>query len=117
MCFLLVTSGLQAALAATLQPDQLKQLIALSSDALISSGDQNWDEAKKAVADMKTLWDQNADETSVEATALGTAISDAQHALSEVAANPQAAPSHIIIPAIHKNRVQIAELLSKDAAA
>ncbi|GED67225.1 Fe 2+/Pb2+ permease [Brevibacillus reuszeri] len=95
MCFLLVTSGLQAALAATLQPDQLKQLIALSSDALISSGDQNWDEAKKAVADMKTLWDQNADETSVEATALGTAISDAQHALSEVAANPQAATAAI----------------------
>ncbi|MFP3392925.1 FTR1 family protein [Brevibacillus sp. SIMBA_040] len=95
MCFLLVTSGLQAALAASLQPDQLKQLIALSSDALISSGDQNWDEAGQAVADMKTLWDQITDDTSAEATTLGTAISDAQQALLEVTANPQAASTAI----------------------
>ncbi|MGG1659088.1 FTR1 family iron permease [Brevibacillus sp. NRS-1366] len=95
MCFLLMTSGLQAAYAEALQPDQLKQLIALSSDALISSGDENWDEVTKAVTSMKALWETNTNDSSPEALTLTTALTEAERALAEVKTNPQTAVATI----------------------
>lgn len=95
MCFLLVSSGLQAAFAEELQPDQLKQLISLSSDALISSGDKNWDEATTAVTSMKALWEANRDDSSAEANALTAAIAEAERALTDAKTNPQPASTAI----------------------
>ncbi|MED4910560.1 FTR1 family iron permease [Brevibacillus centrosporus] len=94
MSLLLFASGLSVVQAAPLQADQLKQMIAFSSDALISSGDQNWDEAKKAVASMKTLWAAN-DESSTEAESLTAALTEADQALAKVEADPQAAKAAI----------------------
>ncbi|WP_419878138.1 FTR1 family iron permease [Brevibacillus centrosporus] len=94
MSLLLFASGLSVVQAAPLQADQLKQMIAFSSDALISSGDQNWDEAKKAVASMKTLWAAN-DERSTEAESLTAALTEADQALAKVEADPQAAKAAI----------------------
>ncbi|WP_342769248.1 FTR1 family protein [Brevibacillus nitrificans] len=94
MSLLLFASGLSGVQAAPLQADQLKQMIAFSSDALISSGDQNWDEAKKAVASMKTLWAAN-DESSAEAESLTAALTEADQALTKVEADPQAAKAAI----------------------
>lgn len=94
MSFLLLASGLSPAHAEPLQADELKQLIALSSDALISSGDKNWDEVKKAVASMQTLWEKN-DETSAEAQSLTTALADARKALDGVGSDPEAASAAI----------------------
>lgn len=95
MCFLLVTSGLQVAFAEELQPDQLKQLIALSSDALISSSDKNWDEATAAVTSMQALWDANRDDSSAEAKALTAAIAEAREALTDAQTNPEPAGTAI----------------------
>ncbi|MEC2127580.1 FTR1 family iron permease [Brevibacillus centrosporus] len=94
MSLLLFASGLSVVQAAPLQADQLKQMIAFSSDALISSGDKNWDEAKKAVASMKTLWAAN-DESSTEAESLTAALTEADQALAKVEADPQAAKAAI----------------------
>ncbi|MFJ9498145.1 FTR1 family iron permease [Brevibacillus centrosporus] len=94
MSLLLFASGLSVVQAAPLQADQLKQMIAFSSDALISSGDKNWDEAKKAVASMKTLWAAN-DERSTEAESLTAALTEADQALAKVEADPQAAKAAI----------------------
>lgn len=94
MTLLLFVPGLAAVHAWPLQADQLKQLIAYSSDALISGGDQNWEEAKKAISGMKAIWDAN-DETSSEAQSLTAALSEAQQAVASVDANPQAAAAAI----------------------
>ncbi|UED69007.1 FTR1 family protein [Brevibacillus sp. HD3.3A] len=95
LCLLLLISGLSTAIAAPLAPDQLKQLIALSSDALISSGDKNWDEVTKAVTSLKAVWDANTDDTSAEAQALSAAVEQAQQALGEIQSNPEAATAAI----------------------
>ncbi|MGN7469096.1 FTR1 family iron permease [Brevibacillus sp. SAFN-007a] len=95
LCLLLLLSGLSTAFAAPLAPEQLKQLIALSSDALISSSDNNWDEATKAVASIKTIWAANADDTSAVAEALSTAIAQAEQALAQVQSQPEDAAAAI----------------------
>ncbi|WP_432775592.1 FTR1 family protein [Brevibacillus gelatini] len=95
LCLLLLFSGLSAAFAAPLASEQLKQLIALSSDALISSGDKNWDEATKAVASMKTIWAANAADPSADAQTLSAAIAQAEQALAEAQAKPEDAAAAI----------------------
>ncbi|EJL46684.1 MULTISPECIES: FTR1 family protein [Brevibacillus] len=95
LCLLLLLSGLSSAFAAPLASEQLKQLIALSSDALISSGDKNWDEATKAVASMKTIWAANAEDTSADAQALSAAIAQAEQALAQVQSKPEDAAAAI----------------------
>ncbi|MGE7274105.1 FTR1 family protein [Brevibacillus panacihumi] len=89
MTLMLLSSSWQVAVAAAaaLPADQLKQLIAYSSDALISSGDQNWDEVSQAVKQIRELWEAN-DETTPEAAALSAALTEAEQALSEAAASP-----------------------------
>ncbi|MFG0214932.1 FTR1 family protein [Brevibacillus porteri] len=95
-CMLLWTSALSAAVAAApLVPEQLKQMIALSSDALISSGDNNWEEVTKAISSMKTLWEGNSEETSADAQALTKAIAEAEQALVQAKANPDTAKTAI----------------------
>jgi len=91
---LLLFSGLQSAFAATLNPDQLKQLIAYSSDALISSGDKNWNEAVQAVKQIQEMWQPNAD-NSEEAQALTAALQEAEKALLQVSTTPDAASKAI----------------------
>ncbi|BAH46716.1 conserved hypothetical membrane protein [Brevibacillus brevis NBRC 100599] len=92
---LLWTSALSAAVAAPLVPEQLKQMIALSSDALISSGDNNWEEAAKAISGMKSVWEGNSEETSADAQALTQAIAEAEKALAQAKANPDTAKAAI----------------------
>ncbi|MGG1898803.1 FTR1 family protein [Brevibacillus formosus] len=92
---LLWTSALSAAVAAPLVPEQLKQMIALSSDALISTGDNNWEEATKAVSGIKTIWESNSEETSADAQALTQALAEAEQALAQAKANPDTAKSAI----------------------
>lgn len=94
MSLLLLASGLPSVQAAPLEADQLKQIIAFSSDALISSGDQDWEEAKKAIASMKALWETN-DETSADAQSLTAALTEAQQALAQVNADPASAKAAI----------------------
>lgn len=94
-CMLLWTSALSAAGAAPLVPEQLKQMIALSSDALISSGDNNWEEVTKAISSMKTLWEANSEETSADAQALTQALVEAEQALAQAKANPDTAKAAI----------------------
>ncbi|MFA4133722.1 FTR1 family iron permease [Brevibacillus sp. BD137] len=94
-CMLLWTSALSAAVAAPLVPEQLKQMIALSSDALISSGDNNWEEAAKAISGMKSVWEGNSEETSADAKALTQAIVEAEQALAQAKANPDTAKAAI----------------------
>ncbi|WP_173621322.1 FTR1 family protein [Brevibacillus sp. DP1.3A] len=94
-CMLLWTSALSAAAAAPLVPEQLKQMIALSSDALISSGDNNWEEVAKAISSMKSIWEGNSEETSADAQALTQAIVEAEQALAQAKANPDTAKAAI----------------------
>ncbi|MGG3488964.1 FTR1 family iron permease [Brevibacillus choshinensis] len=94
MSLLLLSSGLPSVHASTLPADQLKKIIAFSSDALISSGDQNWEEAKKAIASMKALWETN-DETSADAQSLTVALTEAEQALAQVNIDPASAKSAI----------------------
>lgn len=94
-CMLLWTSALSAAAAAPLVPEQLKQIIALSSDALISSGDNNWEEAAKAISSMKSIWEGNSEETSADAQALTQAIVEAEQALAQANSNPDTAKAAI----------------------
>ncbi|MDC0761313.1 FTR1 family iron permease [Brevibacillus sp. AG] len=94
-CMLLWTSALSAAVAAPLVPEQLKQMIALSSDALISSGDNNWEEVTKAISSMKSIWEGNSEETSADAQALTQAIAEAEQALAQAKANPDTAKAAI----------------------
>ncbi|MEI7026539.1 FTR1 family iron permease [Paenibacillus sp. y28] len=95
LCLLLVTcSGSLRAYAAELQPEQLKQLIALSSDALISSGGGNWEEAALALSSMKEVWGSNS-ESSAEAAALSAALSDADSALRNAPGAPDSAKAAI----------------------
>ncbi|MFD2368831.1 FTR1 family protein [Brevibacillus sp. GCM10020057] len=94
LALLLLPANLGTVNAAPLQADQLKQIIAFSSDALISSGDQNWEEVKKAISGMKAIWD-GQDDTSAEAQALTAALSSAQQAIASVDADPQAARAAI----------------------
>ncbi|MGG4441792.1 FTR1 family iron permease [Brevibacillus fortis] len=94
-CMLLWTNALSAAVAAPLVPEQLKQMIALSSDALISSGDNNWEEAAKAISSMKSIWEGNSEETSTDAQALTQALAEAEQALAQAKANPDTAKAAI----------------------
>ncbi|MED1996270.1 FTR1 family protein [Brevibacillus formosus] len=94
-CMLLWTSALSAAVATPLVPEQLKQMIALSSDALISTGDNNWEEATKAVSGMKTIWESNSEKTSADAQALTQALAEAEQALAQAKANPDTAKAAI----------------------
>ncbi|MFD0677297.1 MULTISPECIES: FTR1 family iron permease [unclassified Paenibacillus] len=96
MFLLLLLSGLQGAIgaAAALQPDQLKQLIALSSDALISSGDKNWEEARLSITRLKALWEVNTDK-SAEAQALSSALLKAEQELTKIGYAPEPASAAI----------------------
>ncbi|MGK5509646.1 FTR1 family iron permease [Brevibacillus formosus] len=95
ICMLLWTSALSAAVAAPLVPEQLKQMIALSSDALISTGDNNWEEATKAVSSMKTIWESNSEETSADAQTLTKSLAEAEQALAQAKTNPDTAKAAI----------------------
>ncbi|MFS0556720.1 FTR1 family protein [Brevibacillus sp. 179-C8.2 HS] len=94
-CMLLWTSALSTAVAAPLLPEQLKQMIALSSDALISSGDNNWEEAANAISSMKTIWEAHSEETSADAQTLTQALAEAEQALAQAKANPDAAKAAV----------------------
>ncbi|NOU97743.1 iron permease [Paenibacillus sp. LMG 31456] len=96
MFLLLIITGLQgsAAAAAALQPDQLNQLIALSSDALISSRDNNWEEAVLSVNRLKALWEANTDK-SAEAQTLSSALLKAEQELAKVKTAPEPASEAI----------------------
>lgn len=94
MSLMLLSSGLPSVQAAPLQAEALKQIIAYSSDALISSGDQNWEEAKKAVSSMKALWEAS-DESTADARALTAALTEAEQALAQVDSDPASAKAAI----------------------
>lgn len=91
---LLFSAGQHGTNAAALRSDQLKQLIAYSSDALISSGDQNWEEASQAVKQMKELWSSNT-EQAAEAQALTDTLNGAELALLQAITAPEPATKAI----------------------
>ena len=94
MCFALFSSLYSLASAQELQPEQRNQLIALSSDALISSRDNQWEATQHAVQQLKQIWSQNSEATATataEAKAVSDALGKAEQALAQASSSPQPA--------------------------